>query len=171
MREKIHETLNIEHRVDRICKCANGDLRDSVEQEMKSLVDDILSDNVIRTFACIYQEMNAIRARDGKPQGVTAEYWDRLLEELNDFLSENTGHGGWLHPALYRKLDTPSKELTDRIVEKGLGYCNETENFTDADLEKDYIADISDRIGELEKTIHRLQNDVDNIKQSNKVLF
>ena len=60
-----------------------------------------MSPRAIRTIAHAYLEMNAIRAREGAPLGVCPEYWNSVVEGLDQILREETQHGGHCHPALY----------------------------------------------------------------------
>ena len=61
-----------------------------------------------KSIAQAWQEMNAIRARDGVPyksdgtqSDISQEYWDEIMAGLNKVLIEETGKGAWLHPSLY----------------------------------------------------------------------
>ena len=56
----------------------------------------------------VYAEMNAIRARDGVPycydgrkSDVSQEWWDDIMERLNDRVKEVSGKGCWLNPCMY----------------------------------------------------------------------
>lgn len=62
-----------------------------------------LTDKELRTLCFVYQEMNSIRARDGAPINVCHEYWDRLTEQVDDIVMNQTGKQAWLHPFLYDK--------------------------------------------------------------------
>jgi len=62
----------------------------------------------IKTMCEAWTEMNTIRARDGVPymhngykSDVTQEYWDDIMQRLDDEVKAATGRGCWLHPALY----------------------------------------------------------------------
>lgn len=101
MNDKVYEVLNIEDRVNNICRWTNQGLKESVEKEMKKLVDTILSHRNIFALVNVYNELNTIRARDGAPKGVDQKYFNELVYELDRFLKENTGDGGWQHPILF----------------------------------------------------------------------
>lgn len=66
----------------------------------------------MRTLAQVYQEMNAIRARDGVPychdgrkSSVCPDYWDRLVDRLDVLIERHTGKQAHCNPALYLRGD------------------------------------------------------------------
>lgn len=71
----------------------------------------MLSDQELKTLCHVWQELNAIRARDGAPSGVSEEWWDKLTERVKDIVESNCDlqHGVHCHPFLYKKYD----ELSD----------------------------------------------------------
>lgn len=64
-----------------------------------------LSMEQIRDLCRIWRELNAIRAKDGAPEGVTTDYWAELCDSLNTIIVQHTGQGAWLHPLLYNPKD------------------------------------------------------------------
>jgi len=54
-----------------------------------------------------WQEMNTIRDRDGVPydsygyKASSQEWWDKVMDNLDLAVTQLTGQGCWLHPALY----------------------------------------------------------------------
>lgn len=64
--------------------------------------------SAIKAMCEAWTEMNTIRARDGVPymhngfkSDVAQEYWDDIMQRLDDEVKKATGRGCWLHPALY----------------------------------------------------------------------
>jgi hypothetical protein len=66
-----------------------------------------LSEKDIITVWCAWNEMNAIRARDGSPDGVCEEYWSELVENLKNMLPEKY-QNPW-HPRYVRLKETPDE--------------------------------------------------------------
>ena len=67
-----------------------------------------ISEAAILAMCQAWHEMNTIRARDGVPymydgikSDVSQEYWDDIMQRLDDEVKAATGRGCWLHPALY----------------------------------------------------------------------
>ena len=72
--------------------------------------------SAVKAMCEAWTEMNTIRARDGVPcmhngykSDVAQEYWDDIMQRLDDEVKKATGRGCWLHPALY----SPNAELSD----------------------------------------------------------
>lgn len=64
--------------------------------------------SAIKVMCEAWTEMNTIRARDGVPymhngykSDVSQEYWDDIMQRLDDAVKSATGRGCWLHPSLY----------------------------------------------------------------------
>lgn len=64
--------------------------------------------SAIKVMCEAWTEMNIIRARDGVPymhngykSDVSQEYWDDIMQRLDEEVTTATGRGCWLHPALY----------------------------------------------------------------------
>lgn len=65
-----------------------------------------------------WREMNTIRARDGVPRcsdgtksDVSQEYWDDIMNRLDNAVIEATGHKAWLHPSLYEVTEQTMRDL------------------------------------------------------------
>jgi len=58
-----------------------------------------------KAIAQAWLEMNTMRARDayqfdGTKSVVSQEYWDSVMNGLDQLLVEETGKGAWRHPSL-----------------------------------------------------------------------
>lgn len=62
-----------------------------------------LPDEVLKVMCEAYREMNIIRARDGAPGDVSPEYWNDIMERLDTLVKDDSGHGAWLNPILFKK--------------------------------------------------------------------
>lgn len=71
----------------------------------------------VRTLCRAFQELNAIRARDGAPQGVCEAYFSQVVDEINDVVVELTGKSAHCHPSLYEKF-TKHLEDASKTVEE-----------------------------------------------------
>jgi len=62
-----------------------------------------MKSNVAKVLCEVYNEMNLISARDGVPVGsnVTQEYWDDIMNRINEIVETETGHTAHCHPILY----------------------------------------------------------------------
>lgn len=65
------------------------------------------SASIVKVMCQAYQEMNVIRARDGVPymhngykSDVSQEYWDSIMDKLDEEVENATGRKCWLHPSL-----------------------------------------------------------------------
>jgi hypothetical protein len=57
----------------------------------------------IETIWCAWHEMNAIRAKDGAPDGICENYWSQVVENLKNMLPEKY-QNPW-HPKYVRQRD------------------------------------------------------------------
>ncbi len=48
-----------------------------------------------------FDQLNAIRARDGAPKGVGEEYFSSIVDRIDAAVKAATGKTAWLHPLLY----------------------------------------------------------------------
>ena len=63
----------------------------------------LIPNHVIKVMCQAHWQMNAIRAKDGVPIGssVTQEYWDDIINRLNEIVLDATGRTAHCHQSLY----------------------------------------------------------------------
>ncbi len=61
-------------------------------------------ERAVKAMCKAWLEMNTIRARRGIPVGssMTQEYWDNIMDQLDQLILERTGKVAHCNPALYK---------------------------------------------------------------------
>jgi len=77
----------------------------------KQEADNSLPDDMVLLLCQIFQEMNAVRARDGVPYtydgtktSVDEDYWSELVDRTDEAVKAATGKSAHCHPCLYKHL-------------------------------------------------------------------
>lgn len=70
----------------------------------------MLTEQDIQTICQAWHEFNAIRARDGRANGMSEESWDLLTDRLGAIIEKLTGNQAHCNPLLYKRREDLSDD-------------------------------------------------------------
>jgi len=65
----------------------------------------IITEQDKKTLAQCYAELNSIRARDGRANGMSEESWDKLTDRMAAIVLKVTGKMAHCNPYLYKRYE------------------------------------------------------------------